>query len=75
MVNIDEYDQLKSLCWFIKVNQIKKEEAFCLYENNSRWLCFETMSEKEKLFIKQLCEEFGSGYFLGHGKIFGISGH
>jgi hypothetical protein len=58
---LEEYPQLKMLAWNRALTTIGREEAFCLYEANWRWVEQDDVTEKEASLIKALTDEFGHG--------------
>lgn len=55
MIRIDDYPQLKRLCWFRRTDvEISEEEAFSIYLRNYRHLNLQDVTPDEKEFMKRL---------------------
>ena len=61
MVRVDEYPNLKLLCWNLKAPYVTRREAFSLYERNWRLVDHAAASAHERAFIDDLAREFGRG--------------
>ena len=61
MVRVDEYPNLKLLCWNLKAPCVTRREAFSLYERNWRLVDHAAASAHERAFIDDLAREFGRG--------------
>lgn len=63
-----EFPQLQALLWNRDaVRPISAEEAFALYERNWRFVDQARLTEREKLLIRNLADEFGHGVLLTAG--------
>mgnify|MGYP001618086983 FL=1 len=58
---MDDYDNLKTLCWNRRARFLGAEEAFRLYERNWRHVDRINMAEAERALIARLAERFGNG--------------
>ena len=61
MVQVDEYPNLKLLCWNLKTPYVTRREAFSLYERNWRLVDHAVAPAHERAFIDDLAREFGRG--------------
>lgn len=61
IIAVDDYDNLKTLCWNRRARFLGAEEAFRLYERNWRHVDRINMAETEKALIARLAERFGNG--------------
>lgn len=61
VIAVDDYDNLKVLCWNRRTRFLGAEEAFHLYEHNWRHVERTNMSEAERALIAHLAERFGNG--------------
>ncbi len=61
IIAVDDYNNLKTLCWNRRARFLGAEEAFRLYERNWRHVDRNNMAEAEKALIARLVERFGNG--------------
>lgn len=61
VIAVDDYANLKALCWNRQPRYLGAEEAFRLYERNWRHVERTNMSEAERALIARLAERFGNG--------------
>lgn len=59
---IDDYPQLRSVCWSIRDGaEISGEDALKIYERNWEYVDGEAMSDDELVFLANLVLEHGNG--------------
>jgi hypothetical protein len=61
VIAVDDYDNLKALCWSRRDRFLGAEEAFRLYERNWRHVDRGNMTQAERALIARLAERFGNG--------------
>ena len=61
MVRVDDYPNLKLLCWNVDTPFVTRRNAFALYERNWRLVDITGAPEHERAFIDDLAREFGQG--------------
>ncbi len=61
VIAVDDYDNLKALCWNRKARFLGAEEAFRLYERNWRHVDRVNLTEAERALVGRLAERFGNG--------------
>ena len=61
MVQVDDYPNLRLLCWNVGTRCISRKHAFALYERNWRWLDVARAPDPERALIDDLAREFGRG--------------
>ena len=61
LVRVDEYPNLKLLCWNVEAPCITRRNAFALYERNWRLVDVAVAPEHERALIDDLAREFGRG--------------
>ena len=61
VVAVDDYDNLKALCWNRRERFLGAEEAFRLYERNWRHVDRGNMTPAERTLIARLADRFGNG--------------
>jgi len=61
---VAEYPFLKELCWSYFLPTMTVEEAFLKYEENWKWIDFDSLDEKERNLIEDLTEAFANGCLL-----------
>ena len=61
VIVVDDYANLKSLCWNRAERYLAAEEAFHLYERNWRHVDRKNMSDAEAALIARLKERYGNG--------------
>ena len=61
VIAIDDFENLKSLCWSRAERYLSAEEAFRLYERNWRHIDSKSMSDAERALIARLKERYGNG--------------
>lgn len=64
MVKIDDYPELKLICWNIHLPELTEEEAFGIYQVNWRYVYEDKLTPKEKELIEMLCKKYGEGISL-----------
>ena len=65
MIHIDQYPQLKLLCWNLDHNiPLEGSDALALYERNWWMVDQEALESHERQLIDRLVNEFGNGVFL-----------
>jgi len=61
VIAVDEYDNLRALCWNRTTRYLGAEAAFRLYERNWRHVDRKNMKEAERTLIARLTGRFGRG--------------
>jgi hypothetical protein len=61
VIAVDDYDNLRTLCWNRRAHYLGAEEAFRLYERNWRHVDRNNMLETERALIARLAQRFGNG--------------
>jgi len=61
VIALDDYDNLRALCWNRTTRYLGPEEAFRLYERNWRHVDRKNMTDAERTLIARLADRFGSG--------------
>jgi hypothetical protein len=61
VIAVDDYDNLKALCWNRRERFLGAEEAFRLYERNWRHVDRSNMTPAEQTLIARLADRFGNG--------------
>ena len=61
MVRVDDYPNLRLLCWNLSAPYVTRRDAFSLYERNWRLVDHATAPAHERAFIDDLAREFGRG--------------
>ena len=61
LVEIDQYENLKELCWNRRGRYLGAEEAFRLYERNWRFVDTRRMKAAERSLVQRLACRFGNG--------------
>ncbi len=61
VIAVDDYDNLKALCWNRGLRFLGAEEAFRLYERNWRHIDHKNISGAERSLIARLADRFGNG--------------
>jgi hypothetical protein len=61
VIAVDDYDNLKALCWNRRERFLGAEEAFRLYERNWRHVDRCNMTQAERALIARLADRFGNG--------------
>ena len=61
VIAVDDYENLKALCWNRIERYVSAEEAFRLYERNWRHVDAKRMSVAEHALIARLKERYGNG--------------
>ena len=61
VIAVDDYANLKLLCWNRSVRFLGAEEAFRLYERNWRHVDRGNMRDAERALIARLADRFGNG--------------
>ena len=61
VIAVDDYDNLRTLCWNRRAHYLGAEEAFRLYERNWRHVDRVNMTEAERALIARLADRFGNG--------------
>jgi hypothetical protein len=61
VIAVDDYDNLRTLCWNRRERYLGAREAFRLYERNWRHLDHRNMTPAERTLIERLADRFGSG--------------
>jgi hypothetical protein len=64
VIAVDDYDNLKTLCWNRRKRFLGAEEAFRLYERNWRHIDRGNMTQAEQALIARLADRFGNGVLL-----------
>jgi hypothetical protein len=64
VIAVDDYDNLKALCWNRRQRFLGAEEAFRLYERNWRHIDRGNMTQAEQALIARLADRFGNGVLL-----------
>ena len=59
IIDADDYPELKLLCWNRRGNLLSAEDAWRLYERNSRFVEFSQLNSAEKKLIARLSARFG----------------
>ncbi|MDX8531282.1 hypothetical protein RFM41_04415 [Mesorhizobium sp. VK25A] len=60
-----EFPELQALAWNRDITRpIPAKEVFALYERNWRFVDQKRLTEREKLLITKLADEFGQGILL-----------
>lgn len=60
-----EFPELKTLVWNRDpARPIAAEEVFALYERNWRFVDQDFLTDKERLLIQELTDEYGHGHML-----------
>ncbi|WP_237274024.1 hypothetical protein [Sulfitobacter sp. M22] len=64
-IKIDEYPQLKLLCWNISDSAVVDgETALALYERNWRFVDQDAILPREQKLLDRLIADYGNGHFL-----------
>jgi hypothetical protein len=61
VIAVDDYDNLRALCWNRRVRFLGAEEVFRLYERNWRHVDRINMTDAEHALIARLADRFGNG--------------
>lgn len=61
VIAVDDYDNLRTLCWNRDARYLGAEEVFKLYERNWRHVDRNNMSDAERSLIARLADRFGNG--------------
>lgn len=61
VIAVDDYDNLRILCWNRDARYLGAEEVFKLYERNWRHVDRNNMSDAERSLIARLADRFGNG--------------
>lgn len=61
VIAVDDYANLRTLCWNRRARFLGAEEAFRLYERNWRHVDRINMTQAERALIARLAERFGNG--------------
>lgn len=61
MIHIDDYPELKLLCWNYGLPDITEEEAYGRYRGYWRYVREDHLTPKERALINRLVEEQGHG--------------
>ena len=61
VIALDDYANLRALCWNRTARYLGAEEAFRLYERNWRHVDRNNMIDAERKLIARLADRFGSG--------------
>ena len=61
VIAVDDYENLKALCWNRSERYLAGAEAFRLYERNWRHVDAKSMSIAERALIARLKERYGNG--------------
>ena len=61
VIAVDDYDNLRTLCWNRAARYLAAGEAFRLYERNWRHVDRKNMSDTERALIAGLADRFGNG--------------
>jgi hypothetical protein len=61
VIAVDDYDNLKTLCWNRRARFLGAEEVFRLYERNWRHVDRGNMTQAERALIARLADRFGNG--------------
>lgn len=61
LIAVDEYPQLKLLCWNLKSPYFTRAEAFSIYERNWRLVDTESLTPRERDLVEGLTREIGGG--------------
>jgi len=61
VIAVDDYDNLRALCWNRTTRYLGAEEAFRLYERNWRHVDRKNMIDAERKLIARLAGRFGNG--------------
>lgn len=61
VIAVDDYDNLKTLCWNRRARFLGAEEAFRLYERNWRHVDRAILTEAERALIARLADAYGNG--------------
>lgn len=65
LVAIDDYPQLRAVCWSRRVGDTCTErEALSLYERQWRFVDAEALMPKERAFIDHLVKTYGNGVLM-----------
>lgn len=64
MVKVNDYPELKLICWNIHLSELTEDEAYGIYKVNWRYVYEDKLTSKEKELIEMLCEKFGEGVSL-----------
>lgn len=59
IIDVNDYPELKLLCWSRRGNLLSAEDAWNLYERNSRFVEFTQLNAAEKKLIARLAARFG----------------
>lgn len=61
IVDVEQFPNLKLLCWNRKGSYLTNREAFGLYERNWRFVDVARLDDRERALIDRLAERFGNG--------------
>ena len=61
VIAVDDYDNLRTLCWNRRAHYLGAAEAFRLYERNWRHVDRINMTQAERALIARLADRFGNG--------------
>lgn len=64
MIEIDQYSELKLICWDTSITHIDEHAAFIKYVTRWHYICIEKLSKKEQELIDKLTQEIGKGHFF-----------
>ncbi|NKL25201.1 hypothetical protein GFM07_41535 [Rhizobium leguminosarum bv. viciae] len=65
MITPTEFPELATLVWNRDpARPIAADEVFALYERNWRFVDQDHLTEKERLLIRELVDEYGHGHML-----------
>lgn len=64
MIIINNYQQLKLLCWNIHSKTIDEKTALYLYETSWRFVDKKNLTNDEILLIEMLIKNYGNGVFF-----------
>lgn len=61
VIAVDDYENLKALCWNRSERYLAAEEAFRVYERNWRHVDRKRLSDAERALIASLKDRYGNG--------------